>query len=133
MQKFLWSSDMPKRINSPTKGDARLVEGFSFVTFFSEPVIMEAERVSHVNRHFKTHQELAIRRALATPLLVTYSHQEPSCQLYFGWEAHPDYPGLYVKVVINYGYSPATVITAMITDKPRKSELGGGIRYDIRT
>lgn len=103
-----------------------------FTTFFGEEVRLSEETKIHINKHFTCYQEKAIHQALTSPLLVTYSHHTPGCELYFSFRAHPDFPEYYVKVVVNNSDSPAYIKTAMITDKPRQSELQGGIRYDGR-
>lgn len=107
--------------------------GLTFRTFWGDEVLLHDERIQHVAQHIEViYQKDAIRNSLAMPVVVLYSHQEPGCQLYFGWEAHPRVPNHYVKVVVDHRVVPGIILTAMISDGPRASELRGGIRYDLR-
>lgn len=79
-------------------------------------------------RHIAEHPEMAgmdamLEETLRTPELVIRSRSDPAAALYYRYYQHTLVGGKWLCVVVKYSMVEPFVLTAYLTDTPKKGEL----------
>ena len=88
------------------------------------PVRLTAERWRHILDHPElSDMEAAIELAVREPQMVVRSRTDPSTWLYYRHEPKTVVGGKWLCVVIKYMDADAFVLTAYLTDRPKKGDV----------
>ena len=79
-------------------------------------------------RHIVEHPEMAgmgaaLEETLRSPELVIRSRRDPATALHYRYYLHTLVGGKWLCVVVKFGVIEPFVLTAYLTDKPKKGEL----------
>jgi hypothetical protein len=85
------------------------------------PVRLTDERLSHIKEHPEmATMEQALEETLATPQLVMRSGADESANLHYRYYYGTLVGDKWLCVVVKYQHDDAFVLTAYLTDKPKK-------------
>ena len=81
------------------------------------------ERLAHILEHPEMHGlAAALAETLQTPQLVIQSHSDPAAESSYRYYLGTRVGDKWLCVVVKYAAADAFVLTAYLTDKPKKGE-----------
>lgn len=90
---------------------------------FGHAVRLTAERMAHILEHPEMKDMGAeIERVLVSPQTVRRSRSDDAVRLFYEFYARTIVDGKWLCVVVKYLQEDAFVVTAYLTDKPKKGE-----------
>ena len=90
---------------------------------FGHPIRLTEERLAHILEHPEMREmEQEIERVLLHPELVRRSQSDVSASLFYRYYAQTMVGGKWLCVVVKYSDADAFVVTAYLTDKPKRGE-----------
>ena len=89
-----------------------------------QPVRLTDERVAHILEHVEMRGLIqAVEETLANPIQVVQSRSDPAARLNYRYYLGTMVGDKWLCVVVKYPPGDAFVLTAYLTDKPKKGEL----------
>ena len=96
----------------------------TLIDFQGRPVRLTDERRQHILEHPEmAGMETALAETLRNPQLVVRSRTDETATLYYRYYLRTPVGGKWLCVVVKYGDADAFVLTAYLTDKPKRGEV----------